>query len=375
MLKQKFNRFSAASFIYFILIMGFILVRLASYFKLLSFLGPYGGYILNLVLQVGLMFLMPLFLYSFLLNKKPKQTLERFGVKKIKPKAILISVIIGAIVFVLNIGISTFFSYILILFGYERGGSSSTVESTYTILMLVVNLIFTGVLPAICEEVAHRGMLVDGFSKLGYKKAIIFSSLLFGLTHLNIDQFFYASIIGALLGFITMSTGNLWPAIVIHFMNNALNVVVDYFYKTNVAFKNSYQQVMQNVFTNNFLTSVATLFFVISALLLALSWLVLKLFKETTIKELGSLAQKEAKKHLRAELMGETFISLPKHPTDVPFKVSKDGRTFNVFVSSSTLRHPLKQTFYPNIRQSAFFVSSFITAGFVTLATFIWGLL
>ncbi len=375
MLKQKFNRFTAASFTYFLLIMGFILIRLASYFKLFQFMGAYGNYVLNIVLQIGLMFLMPLFLYSYLIKQRPKTTLKTFGIKKIKPKAILISVIIGIIVFILNIGISTFFSYVLLLLGYEKGTSGGSSGEIYTIFTLIINLIFTAVLPAICEEVTHRGMLVDGFSKLGYKKAIIFSALLFGLTHLNIEQFFYASIIGALLGFITMSTGNLWPAIIIHFMNNALNVFVDFFYKTSQAFRNAYSSFYQNLFGGSFFASVATLFFVILVLLLLLSYLVLKLFKETTVQELGELAQEEAKKHLRAELMNEPFVSVPKHPMDIPFKVSREGKTFQVFVSSTTLRHPIKQTFFPKLYQKAFFISSLLTASFITIATFIWGIL
>lgn len=374
MFKQKLNRFTASTFTYFILIIGFILIRLASYFKLFDFMGSYGNNILNIILQVGLMFLMPIFLYSFLIKEKPKETMKTFGFKKIKPKAILIAFALGIVVYILNILVSTFFSYILILLGYEKGAGGGSTE-TYTIATLILNLVFTAILPAICEEVTHRGMLVDGLSKLGYKKAILFSSLLFGLTHLNIDQFFYASIIGALLGFITMSTGNLWPAIIIHFMNNALNVFVDYFHKTSIAFKNVYNNIFETIFGSNFFSSVSLLFLIISILLLLLSYLVLKLFKETTVHELGELAQEESKKQLRAEFMNEPFVSLPKNPMDIPVKVVREGKTFQVFVSSSTLRHPIKQSFFPKLWEKAFFISSLITAGFVTLATFIWGLL
>lgn len=374
MLKQKINRFSAASFTYFLLIMGFILVRLAAFFKLFQFMGSWGNYVLNLVLQIGLMLLLPLFLYSFLVKEKPKSMLKTFGVRKIKPKAILLAFVIGIIVYFLNIGVSTFFSYVLLLLGYEKGTAPASAE-VYTIFTLLINLVFTAILPAICEEITHRGMLVDGFSKLGYKKTIAFSALLFGLTHLNIEQFFYASIIGVLLGFITMSTGNLWPAIVIHFINNAINVFVDYFYKTNLAFKNAYNNFFQKLFTGSFFASVATLFLIITVLLLLLTYLVLKLFKETTVQELGDLAHEEAKKQLRAELMEEEFVSVPKHSMDIPFKISKDGKTFHVFVSSKTLRHPLKQVFFPKLYQSAFFVASLITASFITIATFIWGIL
>jgi membrane protease YdiL (CAAX protease family) len=373
--KLKLNKFTAASFTYFILIIGFILIRLASYFQAFNFLGAYGGYVLDLVLQVGLMLLMPLFFYSFLIKQKPRETAKTFGFKKINTNAIAISIILGAIVFVLNIAVSAFFAYFLALLGYEKSTVVSAPE-TYTILTLITNLIFTAILPSICEEVMHRGMLVDGFSKLGYKKAIIYSAVLFGLTHLNIDQFFYATVIGVLLGFITISTGNIFPAIIIHFMNNAINVVINYAVNTSVAFKNAYNAFWNNLFGGGFLVSMFSIFVFITLLLLLMSYLLYRLFKETTINELETIAQEQAKKHMRAELMGDLIEPQSQPQTNgIPFLVSKQGKSFQIFVNSTTLRHPIKQTFFPTLRQKTFFIASWATAIFVTVATLIWGFL
>lgn len=371
--KQK-SKYLSANIVYFILIVGFILIRLASYLKLLNFLGDYSSYVLNLVLQVGLMFLMPIFLYSYFIKSKPKDTLKNFGLKKIKPSAIAISVIIGVIVFVLNIGVSSFFSFFLSLFGYEKLPTSTT-ASEYTVLLLLVNLLFTAVLPSICEEITHRGMLIDGYSKLGYKKAIIFSALLFGLTHLNIDQFFYATIIGILLGFITMITGNIIPAIIIHFMNNAINVLLSYALATNPTFAQHYQSLFQTISQNNFILVISVLFFVISTLLLLLAYLVYKLFKETALSEINKLAEEATKKQLRAELMDEYPQVIKTNFTDIPMKISRGNKSFNIYISSQTLRHPINQVYFPKLSEKAFFYASIIAGIFITIATFIWGIL
>ena len=371
--KQKSKYFSA-SVVYFILIVGFILIRLASFYDLLDFAGDYGTYLLNLILQVGLMFLMPLFLYSYFIKSKPKETLSNFGFKKIKPSAIAIAIIIGIIVYVLNIGVSSFFSFILALLGYEKLPTTST-ATEYTVLLLIINLIFTGVLPAICEEITHRGMLIDGFSKLGYKKAIIFSALLFGLTHLNVDQFFYATIIGLFLGFLTMITGNIIPAMIIHFMNNAINVLVSYALATNSSFAQVYNSIFDSITTNNFFVVVSVLFFVISTLIALILFLVYKLFKETAIAEINHLAEQETKKQLRAQLMGEYPQVLKPNFTDIPMKVIKGNKAFHVYVSPKSLRHPIKQIYFPALKEKAFFYSSMLTGIFITIATYIWGII
>lgn len=373
MVKRK-NKYFGSTLTYFIIIVSFILIRLASFYNLLSFMGDYATYVFNIVLQVGLMFMLPIFLYSYFIKQKPVETLKTYGFKKTKLSAIGIAIIIGLIVFILNIGVSSFFSLILSILGYEKLSGSAPVEN-YTIIMLISNLFFVAVLPAICEEVTHRGMLIDGFSKLGYKKTILFSALLFGLTHLNIEQFFYASAIGALLGFITMTTGNILPAIIIHFINNAVSVVINYAIATNPAFSNAYNGFFLGMTQENFVLVISALFFVISFLLLILGYLMYALFKETTVHELNQLAEAETKKQLRAELMDERPKQVKPNFTDIPFRIVRGNRSFNVYVSSKTLRHPIKQIYFPSLYQKTFFIASFITGVLLTISTFIWGVL
>ena len=74
------------------------------------------------------------------------------------------------------------------------------------------------------ERVIGWPDIISEYKKLGLKKAVILSGLMFGLIHLNINQFFYATIIGMVLAVVTLYSRSIFPAMIIHFMNNGLNV-------------------------------------------------------------------------------------------------------------------------------------------------------
>jgi len=65
-------------------------------------------------------------------------------------------------------------------------------------------------------------------SKMGVWRAVLLSSLIFGLMHLNIVQMIYAAILGAFIALAILATRSLWTGVIIHFMNNALSVFLGY---------------------------------------------------------------------------------------------------------------------------------------------------
>ncbi|MEA1950619.1 MAG: ABC transporter permease subunit/CPBP intramembrane protease, partial [Planctomycetota bacterium] len=88
---------------------------------------------------------------------------------------------------------------------------------------LGVMLLLIAVLPGICEELAFRGFILSGFRHIGNKwRAIIWSSILFGLTHSILQQSLMASLVGVVIGFIAVQTGNLLPGIAFHITHNSL---------------------------------------------------------------------------------------------------------------------------------------------------------
>lgn len=87
-------------------------------------------------------------------------------------------------------------------------------------------VISTAILAPLCEEFIIRGTMERGL--LSYKSplvAILLTSFIFGLIHLNPWQFFAAFLIGLLLGWVYYRTHSIWAAIFIHFVNNFFSVM------------------------------------------------------------------------------------------------------------------------------------------------------
>ena len=85
---------------------------------------------------------------------------------------------------------------------------------------IVIYFITTSVVPAFVEEFFYRGVVYGSFKKFGKMVAIVISSVLFSLIHGNLVQIPFAFVVGLILSFITAEASSIWPAIIIHFLNN-----------------------------------------------------------------------------------------------------------------------------------------------------------
>lgn len=83
----------------------------------------------------------------------------------------------------------------------------------------------------ILEEWLFRGIILDGLLKrYSAKKAILLSSFLFGILHLNPWQFVGAFILGIFIGYIYFHTKNLGYCILIHFSNNFVATIALFYF-------------------------------------------------------------------------------------------------------------------------------------------------
>ncbi|MGK7929421.1 MAG: lysostaphin resistance A-like protein [Spirulina sp.] len=84
------------------------------------------------------------------------------------------------------------------------------------------DLIWLGLLPGLSEELLFRGVMLPAFGL--NTAAVILSSLLFGALHLSGTQqwpyMIWATIVGGVLGFSAIVTGNLLVPIVAHIVTN-----------------------------------------------------------------------------------------------------------------------------------------------------------
>lgn len=86
-------------------------------------------------------------------------------------------------------------------------------------------VLLLAILPAICEEVIFRGVVLQGLrTRFGDFVAIIISALMFALMHMSLQQFVYPFLLGCIMGWIVLRTGSIISSIIVHFINNFLVV-------------------------------------------------------------------------------------------------------------------------------------------------------
>lgn len=93
---------------------------------------------------------------------------------------------------------------------------------------LAFNIFALALLPAIAEELIFRGVIFNGFSVYGKKKAIIYSALLFALMHSSISQTIYPILAGTVFALVVSKTDNILYSMIIHFCNNCIVIVNNY---------------------------------------------------------------------------------------------------------------------------------------------------
>lgn len=303
--------------IYFLIAICFIFIRMLSSFGAFEFLGSFGSIVFTLLVQVVLLAGGSIFLFSKFTKNKIKDTLNFFNFKKISWKSVLLCGLMGIVVFFLNVFASSFFNSIISWFGYCPN-QTQTILNDYPIWLLILNLIFTAILPGVCEEVAHRGMILSSSKKLGRGKAILISAVLFGLLHLNIQQVFYATLIGLFLGYLTIITGSIYPAMIVHFMNNALSVFLTYSSVKGYLFAKIFLRI-EAIFENSLIIGILFVLLFVIILLYILFRLTARLFFDTARERIlkgKKLIDRECEKqnYFNAiEIIKDEGISQSKH--------------------------------------------------------------
>ncbi len=96
------------------------------------------------------------------------------------------------------------------------------------ILYYIFIFISTCIIAPIFEEILYRGVLLNGLlKKYNYKKAIIYSALIFGIAHMNLPQGVNAFFLGVIIGLAYYYTRSIYLCMTMHFVNNFLvNFVV-----------------------------------------------------------------------------------------------------------------------------------------------------
>ncbi len=160
--------------------------------------------------------------YTFLLMRlntvgvPPKQKMGFWELMSFLPICVAMSYVGNMVGNVLNTVISVF----------QGKMPENALEGLLQNSNVVVTFVFVVLLAPIFEELVFRKLLIDAVYPYGEKVCIALSALLFGAFHGNFYQFFYAALVGALLGFVYCRTGKVLYTIILHASFNFLGGLV-----------------------------------------------------------------------------------------------------------------------------------------------------
>ena len=141
-------------------------------------------------------------------------------------------VLFGFAIVLCSLNFTGLFSYIFSSFANSEAPSIGLPLDTFPQFLLGVLVL--AVLPAICEELIFRGIILNGlFKRFKPFLAIVIASALFALIHMSVYLTIHQFILGLELGLVLYLTGNLAYCIILHFANNFLVVLSNYLFKDN----------------------------------------------------------------------------------------------------------------------------------------------
>lgn len=365
------KKFLKIFIIYFIILSAFVFVRIASNFGLFNFDNDIIADLVSTgIIQIGILFLLPLILYICFFKTSPKKVFKDFGYKKLSAKAILICFGLGILAYILNVFVSNFFAIILNYIGYNPQYSYSASSGYDTFPKFLYAVLSVAILPAICEEFVHRGLILRGTSgTIGYKKAIIISSILFGLMHLNISQFFYATVLGILMGFVASITKSIWPATIIHFCNNFVNVFLSYAESTNLL-GFSFTSFLNNVAGYSVILFFILSICIITLVLMGVFYLIKKLFMATEAKSYSKKFEniENTIRDAGGENMTDSEVVMAFEKYIFP-NLKSPTNIYDLYINDNKHYGSLE------LKYKISFISCLVLAGLITVFTFIWGVI
>jgi len=151
------------------------------------------------------------------------------GIQLLKWPRFSILKLLGAIVFAVafSYGVNQIIPWINtnIFNTAETSYSLQYIEHPYSKYIMVVSI---ALMPAIFEELAYRGYLMEKFLKImGKRETVYLSSFLFFLMHFSIASIFWMIPFAIVLAEIRLRENTLWYGIIIHFCFNFTTCLID----------------------------------------------------------------------------------------------------------------------------------------------------
>jgi len=378
--------------VYFLMMCIFIAVRILNSYQVLGDPSTdLNSYIFTLIVQIGIMLLLPLLFFKKLSNKSYSKLFNDFGFKKVSLKSIVYALLLGVLAYILVLFITTFWSGLMQLLGYPNVSSSGSYNTDGNAwLSCLLGIFFIGVLPGFCEEFAHRGMILSSLRSNGVWRAILFTALLFALMHLSFSKVGYAFVIGVLLGMVTVVSRSIFPAMIIHFTNNALSTYLGYSIANGWWGSDFLNSIFNYLESSNIFTTFLISFLIIALVLILIIMILARLYNEGKRKQFA-----EFKKNMRVSLPNEEMrADFDKLSNEAVFKLFRETMALQtkqnlekakinetqlaeILSTRSPLSLMIEDSIVPEKKPNSldylFYYCSIFLGSVVTIITFLWG--
>ena len=169
-------------------------------------------------------YLLPFPVFYWLMKKLNDERIEKhnLGAKKfITYAAVTITLMwIGNLI---GLFITTFLS------GAMQNEIANPVQQLINSTNIWINIIILTIIAPIFEEILFRKFLIDRTIKYGINVSVLLSATLFALFHGNLNQFFYAFLMGGFFSYVYAKTGKITYTIILHAIVNFMGSVVSLF--------------------------------------------------------------------------------------------------------------------------------------------------
>ncbi len=169
-------------------------------------------------------YILPFPIFYWLMKK-----LESFKLEKNRVNVKTFILYIGITLTLMWIGNIIGLAITALLSGAMQSDISNPVQQLINSADIWFNLIVISIIAPIFEELFFRKFLIDRTIKYGARASIIISGVLFALFHGNLNQFFYALLLGGFLAYVYIKSGKITYTIILHAIVNFMGSVVSLF--------------------------------------------------------------------------------------------------------------------------------------------------
>ncbi len=191
--------------------------------NIISIINPEYLHNINIVTTISSLcnYILPFPIFYLLMKK-----LDDVEIEKASVNAKTFILYTGITITLMWIGNVTGLIITMLLSGAMQNDIANPVQQLINSADIWINLLVISIFAPICEEILFRKFLIDRTIKYGAKVSIILSAVLFAFFHGNLNQFFYAFLMGGFFAYVYIRTGKITYTIILHAIVNLMGSVM-----------------------------------------------------------------------------------------------------------------------------------------------------